>query len=362
MPAILLIGHTGFIGKNIACQLDALNIQWFGFNSKSKLAGLPKLIDKCDYIINAAGINRPNDEKDFFEDINFNCYLIDVIKKSKFFENKKIVYLSSTQSSQDNLYGNTKREIQKLYAELINVKIFELPNVYGKWCRENYNSVVATFSHGILHDTNLYVNNSEQELTLIYIDDLVSEIINEIQKGVSSIESLCSKACVTSIYKILEKLNTQRLNGVLPIFTSRLEKNLYATLLSYINPSASEHMLEPHYDNRGFFLDVFNIGDLSQVSFFTMLPGKTRGGHYHNSKVERFFIAKGIVLFRMRNIISGEYYEKEINSNLEKITVDSIPGWTHSLENIGNEEVMGVIWISEIFDPQKQDTIMMAIS
>jgi len=241
-----------------------------------------------------------------------------------------------------------------------SVYVYRLPGVFGKWCKSNYNSVVATFCHNISHDLPIQVNNPDFELSLVYIDDVVEEFIKVIQ-GDRSDGKVPS---VRPEYKIklgdladqIKIFRESRDSLITEKVGSGLVRKLYSTYLSYISPEQFAYLIPSHVDERGMFAEILKTKDSGQFSFFTAGPGVTRGGHYHHSKTEKFLVVQGEVKFGFRHIISNESYEI-ITSSKELKIVETVPGWSHDITNIGTEEIIVMLWANEIFDPDNPDTI-----
>ena len=362
---VLVTGSNGFIGKNLIVHLNELGIHAIAYTRENSIQDLPDLIKKSDFIVHLAGENRPVDDKDFD---NVNAGLTASICKSVRALGKKIPILlaSSIQATFDNAYGKSK-----LDAELI-VKRFEsdtgnpvyicrLPGVFGKWCKPNYNSVVATFCHNISHNLPIQVSNPSFELSLIYIDDVVEEFIRIIQGRYDNKKELSIQPeykiklgdLATQIELFRESRNSLVSEGV----GNGLVHKLYSTYVSYLSPEQFAYSIPSHGDERGMFAEMLKTKDSGQFSFFTAKPGVTRGGHYHHSKTEKFLVVQGKARFGFRHVVSDEMHEIITTSKELKI-VETVPGWSHDITNIGTEEMVVMLWANEIFDPDNPDTIV----
>jgi len=361
---VLVTGANGFIGKNLIVHLNELDIHTITYTRENSIQDLPDLIKKSDFIIHLAGENRPVDEADFK---TINTGLTSLICKEIRSTGRKIpiILASSTQAAYDNLYGKSKLGAEEIVRELRNdvrnpVYIYRLPGVFGKWCKPNYNSVVATFCHNISHDLPVQVNNPDFELSLVYIDDVVEEFVKIIQEVKGDKKELS----VQPEYKIKlgdladqikifresrESLITERVGG-------GLVGKLYSTYLSYLSPEQFAYSIPSYGDERGMFAEMLKTKDSGQFSFFTARPGVTRGGHYHHSKTEKFLVIQGEAKFGFRHVVSDETYEIVVTSKDLKI-VETVPGWSHDITNIGAEEIIVMLWANEIFDPDNPDTI-----
>jgi UDP-2-acetamido-2,6-beta-L-arabino-hexul-4-ose reductase len=361
---VLVTGANGFIGKNLIIHLNELGMNAMTYTRENSTQDLPDLIKKSDFIIHLAGENRPVEEMDF--DI-INAGLTASICESVRSTGEKIPILlaSSIQATFDNAYGKSK-----LNAEMI-VKKFEddtgnpiyicrLPGVFGKWCKPNYNSVVATFCHNISHNIPIQVNDPSFELSLVYIDDVVEEFIKIIQGQQDNKKELS----IQPEYKIklgdlatqIEIFRESRNSLVSERVGDGLIRKLYSTYVSYLSPEQFSYLIPSYGDERGMFAEVLKTKDSGQFSFFTVKPGVTRGGHYHHSKTEKFLVIQGKARFGFRHTISDETYEITTSVNKLKI-VETVPGWSHDITNIGTEEMVVVLWANEIFDPNNPDTI-----
>jgi len=361
---VLVTGSNGFIGKNLIVHLNELDIHVITYTRENSIQDLPDLIKKSDFIIHLAGENRPVNDKDFD---TVNAGLTASICESVHSVGRKIPILlaSSIQATFDNSYGKSKLDaemiVKRLESDTKNpVYIYRLPGVFGKWCKPDYNSVVATFCHNISHNLPIQVNNSSFELNLVYIDDVVEEFVRIIQGQQDNKKELS----IQPEYKIkLGDLATQielfregRDSLVSERVGNGLIRKLYATYVSYQPPEQFAYSISSYGDERGMFAEMLKTKDSGQFSFFTAKPGVTRGGHYHHSKTEKFLVIQGKARFGFRHIISDEIYEITTSGNKLKI-VETVPGWSHDITNIGTEEMIVALWANEIFDPGNPDTI-----
>jgi UDP-2-acetamido-2,6-beta-L-arabino-hexul-4-ose reductase len=360
---VLVTGSNGFIGKNVIVRLNELDISYEVFTRSNLATDLQRLIEKSDFIIHLAGENRPEDEDDF-ELVNSG--LTSIICDNIRLIGKKIpiILASSTQAQYQNLYGKSKLRaelaVEDLEKDTGNPSyIYRLPGVFGKWCKPNYNSVVATFCHNISHDLPVQINDPAFELSLVYIDDVVEEFINVI-RGVNDDRKTFS---VQPEYKIklgdladqIKMFRGSRDSLITERVGRGLVRKLYSSYLSYISPEKFSYSITSYGDQRGMFAEMLKTKDSGQVSFFTAKPGVTRGGHYHHSKTEKFLVVKGDARFGFRHIASEETHEIITTSEELKI-VETMPGWAHDITNIGDEDMVVMLWANEIFDPEKPDT------
>ena len=361
---VLVTGANGFIGKNLVVRLNELDIHTEAYTRKNSAHNFPDLLKKIDFIVHLAGENKPKDEDDF-ELVNSGltsliCDEIRLIEKDI-----PIILASSSQAEYDNLYGKSKLSAEIAIKNMANdtgnsAYIYRLPGVFGKWCKPNYNSVVATFCHNISHNLPIQVNGPSFELSLVYIDDVVEEFVKVIQGDRSG----GKVPSVQPEYKIklgdlanqIKVFRESRDSLITEKVGSGLVRKLYSTYLSYISPEQFSYLIPSYGDERGIFAEMLKTKDSGQFSFFTAKPGVMRGGHYHHSKTEKFLVVQGEAKFGFKHIISNESYEI-ITSSKELKIVETVPGWSHDITNIGVEDMVVMLWANEIFDPNNPDTI-----
>jgi len=361
---VLVTGSNGFIGKNLIIRLNELDIQVLTYTRESSTQNLEELIKDTDFIVHLAGENRPKDEKDFdVVNAGLTMSICDALRSLG--GNTPIILASSTQAELDNAYGKSKLDaeasVKMLEADTGSpVYVYRLPGVFGKWCKPNYNSVVATFCHNISHNLPIQVNNPDFELNLVYIDDVVEEFVKIIQ-GVKVDKKELS---VQPEYKIklgdlaeqIKIFGESRDSLITERVGSGIVRKLYSTYVSYLSPEQFSYSVPSYGDERGMFAEMLKTKDSGQFSFFTAKPGVTRGGHYHHSKTEKFLVVQGEARFGFRNVTTDETHEIITTSKELKI-VETVPGWSHDVTNIGTEEIIVMLWANEIFDPDNPDTI-----
>ena len=361
---VLITGSNGFIGKNLIVRLNELGTSYEVFTRRNSIKDLQGLIKKSDFVIHLAGENRPEDEDDF-EVVNSGLTLLICNEIRLIEKNIPIILASSTQAEHDNLYGKSKLSAEIAIKNLTDNTgnssyIYRLPGVFGKWCKPNYNSVVATFCHNISHNLPIQVNNPDFELSLVYIDDVVEEFVKIIQGAKGDKKELS----VQPEYKIklgdladqIKIFKESRDSLISEKVGSGLIRKLYSTYLSYLSPEQFSYLIPSYGDERGMFAEILKTKDSGQFSFFTAKPGVTRGGHYHHSKTEKFLVIQGKARFGFRHVASDETHEIITTSKELKI-VETVPGWSHDITNIGTEEIIVMLWANEIFDPDNPDTI-----
>ena len=364
---ILVTGAEGFIAKNTIFFLkQRTDIQIFTFSRKNKISELSDLLSKTDFILHLAGVNRSEEKKEF---VNSNetltKELCNLIVKNK--KKIPILFSSSTQVDLNNFYGISKKNAEQFLIDFSDkfknpVYIFKLPNVFGKWCKPNYNSVVATFCYNIARNIPINVHRSADIIRLVYIDDVVNhfiKIIDDYKKKKNIRRSQDVKPSYQiSISKLAKQIFTFKeisSSNILERVGTGLVRALYSTYVSYLPKEEFSYSIKQHIDQRGTFIEMLKTPDCGQFSCFTILPNKTRGNHYHHSKTEKFLVVKGRALFKFLNLNTLDTYEKIVDSGEPKI-VNSIPGWAHSIKNIGDEEIIVMLWSNETYDSLRPDT------
>lgn len=361
---ILITGSNGFIAKNLIARLSEIsNISILRFSKNQNVKELAQLISKSDFIFHLAGENRPRNQEDF--NLN-NSELTKTICEIVISQKRKIpiIFSSSTQAIQHNDYGRSKLQAEKYLLSLEKeisspVCIFRLPGIFGKWCKPNYNSVVATFCHNAINNLEITISDEKKILELCYIDDLIDDFINLIDtKKISSHNAAPSRTYSISLKDLHEKImsfkNSRTTNTICNVGDG-IERALYSTYISYLPKEDFSYQLKSNKDDRGNFVEMLKTRSSGQFSFFTSNPGVTRGIHYHHSKTEKFLVLKGKARFRFRNILTQETHEI-FSDEIEPTIVESIPGWTHDIKNIGDDIMIVMLWANEIFDSARPDT------
>ena len=360
---ILVTGSKGFIAKNLIFRLKENKYNVIEFVKGESISSLKIKIKHADIVFHLAGENRSDDYDSF---TNNNEKLTENICKFIKEKNKNtpIIFSSSIHANQDSPYGVSKRNAEILLKELKRetgntIRIYQLPGVFGKWSKPFYNSVVSTFCYSIANDLDIKINDPEKKIKLIYIDDLIDNFI-------ISIKNLDSKSTffevtpnyeisVGNLSEVIKNFKESRKNLVIQKVGKGLIKKLYSTYLSYLPIDKSHYLLSSHKDKRGEFVEILKTIDSGQFSFFTAKAGISRGGHYHHSKCEKFLLVKGKAKFKHINVITKEFKEVFISADNPTI-VESIPGWSHNITNIGEEEMIVILWANESFDKNKPDT------
>ena len=366
---LLVTGANGFIGKNLLLRFQEKgSIDVVPFTREYSIGDLHTLLDGVDWVFHLAGINRPKHPEDF---VTGNTGLTELLCAAIKASGKQIpvVYTSSIQAAHDNDYGNSKRAAEDALLALQQstgnpVFIYRLPNVFGKWARPNYNSAVATFCHNVARDLPIQINDPSAVIRLVYVDDVVDSFM-ALLAGTESISSRTDNAYVEvcpeyriSVGELADQLNrfkATRDNLITEPVGAGLLRALYSTYVSYLPPERFTYPVQQHGDARGVFVEMLKTSDAGQFSFFTAHPGITRGGHYHHSKTEKFLVIKGKACFRFRHMLTGEFYELHTSGEQSEI-VETVPGWTHDVTNVGDDELICMLWANEIFDRDKPDT------
>jgi len=373
---VLVTGANGFVGKNLICELknkfkDTDNVI-FEYDIDTDPNLLDKYTKECNFVYHLAGVNRPKDEKEFMEgNFGFTSILLDSLKKNS--NKSPIVITSSTQAELDNPYGISKKAGEDLifnYGIDNNVRVFvyRMPNVFGKWCKPNYNSAIATFCNNIANDLEIKVNDPSVVMSLLYIDDLVNDLINNLYEDFSMIntEKMFSDLSVIhtiklgEIAELLYSFKDSRNDKFIPNMDDLFVKKLYSTYLSYLPKDKFSYQLKMNIDNRGSFTEFIKSNDRGQVSVNISKPGITKGNHWHNTKNEKFLVVSGNGVIRFRQVLSNEVIEYFVNG--DKLEVVDIPvGYTHNIENLGDTDMVTIMWCNEIFNPEKPDTYFLEV-
>tara|TARA_B100000686_G_C16789538_1_gene977654 strand:+ start:1302 stop:2405 length:1104 start_codon:yes stop_codon:yes gene_type:complete len=359
---VLITGADGFIAQNLIKRLrQDEHHEVLTFDRSNTIDDLFSLTNNADIVFHLAGVNRPKNENEFFLG---NTQLTEDLCNALSDTKRKIplIFSSSTQAILDNPYGQSKlsaEEVIHTYGKTTRSKVFiyRLTNVFGKWSRPNYNSVVSTFCYNIANDLPICVDDPDKPLSLVYIDDVVGEFLRIIDNKADK------SAEINPVYDIklgelaelIKSFDENRAQSLVGGVGQGLTRALYATYLSYFETSKFSYKLDLHIDERGGFSEFLKTKHSGQVSFFTINPGHIRGGHYHHTKNEKFLVIKGSAKFRFRNILTNEKYEKDVKDDLLEV-VETIPGWVHDISNSSDEVTIVMLWANEIFDKDQPDT------
>ena len=369
---VLITGANGFVGKNLQLHLaECKDVEVVCFTREHSVAQLPDLLQRVDFVFHLAGINRPQDLQEFITgNVDLTQALCQAVGAIAVASGKKmpVIYTSSTQADRDNPYGLSKRGAEDALFELrrkhgVPVHVFRLPNVFGKWCMPNYNSAVATFCHNIARGLPIQVNDPNAPVTLVYVDDVIERFVQLID-GADAALGADGFASVTPQYtttvgelaRQIQAFRDSRTSLTTERVGTGLVRALYATYVSYLPPELFAYTVPQYGDPRGVFAEMLKTPDCGQVSYFTAHPGITRGGHYHHSKTEKFLVIRGQARFKFRHMQTGETHELLTSGDKAEV-VETVPGWTHDITNIGTDEMVVMLWANEIFDRQHPDTI-----
>lgn len=371
---VLITGANGFIGKNLTVRLKELEkVKVEAFVRGDDPAKLIDLVSRADTIIHLAGENRPIAELEFTKvNTELTLTLCDAIRQELVDKRRRVplLFASSIQAELDNPYGRSKLAAEKALKELANTTsnpclVFRLPGVFGKWCKPKYNSVVATFCYNVSRGIPLQISDPSHLLRLVYIDDVVNTLIQKALNAIKdefrtfSMESVLPQYDI-SLGELAEQIKKFELCSTSSLQIERvgtgLIRALYSTYVSYLPTERFQYELVKHEDLRGVFVEMLKTPDCGQFSYFSAHPGVTRGGHYHHSKTEKFLVLKGKALFRFRHLLSNELVELHASGDKPTI-VDTIPGWSHDITNVGDEEMLVMLWANENFDRNLPDTI-----
>ena len=380
---VLVTGARGFVGRNLCCALKNIRD---GKDRREKYSGLlplevmeydidstPGELDDCcsraDFVFNLAGVNRPKEQSEFMEgNFGFASTLLDALERHG--NTCPVMLSSSAQASlsgrfEGSVYGESKLAGEGLFREYSGrtgapVLIYRFPNLYGKWCRPRYNSAVATFCHNIARGLPIRIDNPSAEVRLVYIDDVVAELLRFLRdpgQGARLLDAAPVHATtVGELARQIEAFKDVRTSLVTERVGTGLVRALYATYVSFLPPQAFSYGVPKYGDARGVFVEMLKTPDCGQFSFFTAHPGITRGGHYHHTKTEKFLVIKGRARYRFRHLLTDEVFEVDSHGD-EPLIVETIPGWAHDITNIGDDELVVMLWANEIFDRQKPDTV-----
>jgi len=368
---VLVTGARGFIGKNliqVLKRLDDINI--IEFDKEDSLSNLDEALNTVDFIFHLAGINRPERVSEFYEgNSDLTSELVRMISR----KNIKIPVLmtSSTQVEKDSDYGRSKLKAENFLKEYsaehsAPVYIYRLPNVFGKWSKPDYNTVIATWCHNIASGNDIRIDNRDTELSLVYIDDVVKEFISVLRNKGTELSTfyydipMVYRKTLGEISDLLYNFRANRNTLTIPPVGDGFERALYATYLSFLDRNNFSYPLTEHVDERGSFVEIIKTINSGQFSVSTSAPGITRGNHYHDTKNEKFLVIKGDAVIRFRHVHDAEIIEYKVSEcNLQ--VVDIPPGYAHNITNTGEGEMILVIWANEVFNWNNPDTFFLEV-
>lgn len=366
---IAITGARGFIGQNLKVRLGEV-----GYSDivevphDADAATLERVLAGVEFVFHLAGVNRPLHPADFVRgNHGFTVALCKALAAQP--EPVRLAYASSTQAALDNPYGRSKREAEDALlaygqASGANVYIFRLTNVFGKWSRPNYNSAVATFCHNVARDLPISINDPKAPVHLVYIDDVLSQLL-ALLTNTNQPSGHCHagpeyETTVGELADTIRGFKDSRQTMLTDRVGTGLTRALHSTYVSFLPVESFHYDVPRHGDPRGVFVEMLKTPDCGQFSYFTAHPGITRGEHYHHSKTEKFLVIKGKALFGFRHILTGDLYELTVQGGDGRI-VETVPGWTHNITNVGDAEMIVMLWANEIFDRDRPDTIAMKV-
>lgn len=365
---IVITGAQGFVGANLRIRLretgydDVVSV-----TRATSQQDLAAALAAADFVFHLAGVNRPQFESEFVSgNLEFTERLCGMLAASG--RPTPVVFSSSTQAALDNPYGRSKRAAEDALTEYARhsgapVYLFRLTNVFGKWARPNYNSAVATFCHNVTHGLPITVNDPAARLRLVYIDDVAEAFLRCVTEPGPAGHVDAGPVYETTVGEVADMIRgfaESRSSLLSPPVGVGLVRALYSTYVSYLPPASFAYQVPQYSDPRGTFMEVLKTPDCGQFSWFTAHPGVTRGEHYHHSKTEKFVVIRGTARFRFRHIETGETRELVVNGGEGQI-VETAPGWAHDITNVGEDELIVMLWANEIFDRSRPDTIAMKV-
>ncbi|MGO4373677.1 polysaccharide biosynthesis C-terminal domain-containing protein [Paenibacillus sp. 2TAB19] len=361
---VLVTGANGFLGRNLLEGLSrSSDVQIHSYGRGNSIEELEQLLVKADVVYHLAGINRTEREADFYMNEELMNAITRLLRKHD--RSPKVVYASTIQASNANAYGRSKKAAEDALLRFgeetdAPIYIFRLPNLFGKWSKPNYNSVVSTFCHNIARGFPITISDPNKQLELAYVDDVVSRFIgllgeNERADGPYSAISPTFAVTLGELAHTITAFKQLRETGILPLLNDPLTKNLYSTYLSYLSRDDFSYEIKSFHDHRGSLFEVIKSEAAGQIFVSTSFRGVERGHHYHNSKVEKFCVIKGKAIVKFRHIFEESVFSYELSED-KRVVLDIPPGYTHSIENASEEELIVLFWANEIFQADRPDT------
>lgn len=366
LKTILITGSSGFIGKNLVTALKNMGTFTLRlYDQENALTDLEEFVKEADFIVHLAGVNRTQDVSDF-QEVNVNLTqhiltLLDTLGKTT-----PILATSSVQALNDTPYGQSKADMENLllnwsYTKGSNMLLYRLPSVFGKWSRPNYNSVVATFCYNISRDLPIEIHDPRTQLTLVYIDDLIRSMVDIISNSDgTTFNGFCSiypsyGTTLIGLADTLRYFRAHRTHLAIDNLQSDLEKKLYATYLSYLDPNDFAYSLSMKSDERGWLSEFIKARSLGQIFISKTVPGASRGNHWHQTKAEKFLVLEGSATISLRSILNEDVIHYEVSGDALRV-IDIPVGYTHSITNTGDTDLITLFWANEIFDSNSSDT------
>ena len=364
---VAVTGADGFIGRNLVVRLGEAGLAVRPLTRASTPEDWDDAVGAADAAVHLAGANRPADPAEF-DRVNAGTADRLATAVARAGRPMPVLYASTSRATDPTDYGRSKKagedRLVAMGAETGSpVFVFRLPNVFGKWARPNYNSAVATFCHNVARERPIRVDDPATPLTLVYIDDVVDRMLaclaGEVPAGFVEVTPTYATT-VGHVADTIRGFATARADNRVDQVGTGLTRALYATYIAALPPAEFSYPLTSHRDDRGAFSEVVRTPTAGQFSTFTAHPGVTRGGHYHHTKTEKFLIVRGEALFRFRHILTGERHEIRTAGDRPEV-VETVPGWTHDVTNVGDGELIALLWANELFDRDRPDTVMAAL-
>ncbi|MDZ5456522.1 UDP-2-acetamido-2,6-beta-L-arabino-hexul-4-ose reductase [Azohydromonas lata] len=365
---IVITGAAGFMGRNLSLRLRELgHAEIVAVTRETPAQALQQALASADFVFHLAGVNRPQDPAEFASgNAGFTARLCELLVASG--RRTPVAFASSTQAALDNAYGASKREAEEALLAYGHdsgaaVYVLRLTNVFGKWARPNYNSAVATFCHNVARGLPITVNDPAAPLKLLYIDDVVDALVRLLEGTTPAGRVEPGPVYDTTVGELAQTVRgfaDSRGSLMTDRVGTGLTRALYSTYVSCLPPESFAYEVPRHGDARGVFVEMLKTPDCGQFSYFTAHPGVTRGGHYHHSKTEKFLVIKGTARFGFRHVDTQQTHELVTRGGEVRI-VETVPGWTHDITNIGDEELIVMLWANEVFDRARPDTIAMKV-
>ncbi|WP_143308034.1 polysaccharide biosynthesis C-terminal domain-containing protein [Chitinophaga vietnamensis] len=368
---VVVTGAKGFVGKNLTAHLKQLkDIELHEITRATPVADYAGILKDAAVVYHLGGANRPVHTDEFHTDNTLlTAQVLEHLKNST--RPAKIIISSSAQATMDNPYGKSKLAAEELATKFVagtphEVVLYRLPGIFGKWCKPNYNSVVATFCYNVARDIPLEVRDPDYQVTLSYVDDVISSFLEHlrtlVRQGQSSFDEVATRFTVSlgKLATIITSFKTSRESLQLPINGDTLTKYLYSTYLSYLPDDKFSYAMKLNVDNRGGLFEWIKHEAMGQVFVSSTHPGITRGNHFHHTKTEKFLVIKGEAVIRFRKIDEDKVIEYPVNGDQPHV-VDIPPGYTHNITNTGNTELITLFWANEIFDQNRPDTYFLQV-
>lgn len=366
---VVITGANGFIGQNLRLRLAERALEVRSVTRETTADERRAAFERASIVFHLAGINRPKDESEFATgNADLTASICDELRAVG--RAVPVVYTSSAQAVKDNAYGRSKRAAEQALERYAadtgaRVAVLRLWNVFGKWARPMYNSAVATFCHNIARGLPIQVSNVSAPLSLVHVDDVVDAMLELMASGVARTGLVdvgpVYETTVGDVADTIRGFEGSRRTLTPGAVGSGLARALYSTFVSYLPPEHFSYELTRHEDARGVFAEMLRTRDAGQFSFFTAHPGVTRGGHYHHTKTEKFLVLTGHARFGFRHLLTGETFEIVVRGDESRV-VDTVPGWVHDVTNVGEGEMIVMLWANETFDPMKPDTIAAGVN